>query len=81
MAVRTPLADAAVTGRPSLPVPVPDGYLTTDDVALVYRASASTVRYWRQKGLGPRWFRSGRRVLYDSADVRDHLRRLRDEAR
>jgi DNA-binding transcriptional MerR regulator len=57
---------------------VPDGLLTTADVAQVFRATESTVRYWRQQGVGPRSFKAGRRVLYDSADVREYLEHLRE---
>lgn len=44
--------------------------MTTDEVAEVCRTSASTVRFWRQCGRGPRSFKVGRRVLYAEADVR-----------
>ncbi len=43
--------------------------LTTEEVAERYRTSASTVRYWRTIGYGPRGRRVGRRVLYDEQDV------------
>lgn len=46
-----------------------DRYLTTEDVAEIARASASTVRYWRHMGTGPRSARVGRRVLYRETDV------------
>lgn len=63
------------------PALVPDGLLTTADVAHVFRTSDSTVRYWRQQGVGPRSFRAGRRVLYDADDVRAYIQQLRDENR
>ncbi len=43
--------------------------LTTDEVADRYRTSASTVRYWRAIGYGPKGRKVGRRVLYDPQDV------------
>lgn len=43
--------------------------LTTAEVAARTRAPVETVRYWRTVGKGPRSFKLGRRVLYDSADV------------
>lgn len=43
--------------------------LTTADVAAITRAPASTVRYWRHLGQGPRGFRLGRRVLYRRTEV------------
>lgn len=39
-------------------------YLTTAEVADRYRTAASTVRYWRHMGYGPRGMKVGRRVLY-----------------
>jgi predicted DNA-binding transcriptional regulator AlpA len=42
-----------------------DRLLTTEEVAARYpHVSASTVRYWRMKGTGPKGFLVGRRVLY-----------------
>jgi predicted DNA-binding transcriptional regulator AlpA len=46
-----------------------DELLTTADVAAMTRAPASTVRYWRYLGTGPRGFRIGRRVLYRRTEV------------
>ena len=43
--------------------------LTTEEVAARYRTAASTVRYWRAIGYGPKGRRVGRRVLYDERDV------------
>ena len=44
-------------------------YLTTAEVAEMCRTSPETVRYWRYIGKGPRSFKLGRKVLYESADV------------
>lgn len=44
-------------------------YLTIEEVAALFRTGPSTVRYWRQRGTGPRAVRVGRRVLYARADV------------
>ncbi|MEV6651201.1 helix-turn-helix domain-containing protein [Streptomyces sp. NPDC051219] len=44
-------------------------FLTTDEVADRYRTAASTVRYWRYVGYGPRGRKVGRRVLYDVAEL------------
>ena len=43
--------------------------MTTEEVAERYRTSASTVRYWRSIGYGPRGRRVGRRVLYEESEV------------
>lgn len=52
-----------------LAAPPHDDLLTTDDVAALTRAPASTVRYWRHTGVGPRGFKIGRRVLYRRGEV------------
>jgi hypothetical protein len=44
-------------------------YLTTAEVAARYRTAASTVRYWRHRGTGPRGIPIGRRTLYDLAEL------------
>ncbi len=45
-------------------------YLTTEEIAQLFRTSPGTVRYWRHVGKGPKSFRAGRRVLYRESDVR-----------
>lgn len=52
-------------------------YLTTAEVAALCRTSPETVRFWRHVGKGPRSFKVGRRVLYDTHDVHAWL----DEAK
>ena len=47
--------------------------LTTAEVALITRAPAATVRYWRYLGTGPRSFRLGKRVVYRRHDVEQWL--------
>jgi predicted DNA-binding transcriptional regulator AlpA len=47
--------------------------LTTDEVAVITRATVATVRYWRHLGTGPRSFRLGRRVVYRRRDVEQWL--------
>jgi predicted DNA-binding transcriptional regulator AlpA len=46
-----------------------DDLLTTAEVVAITRAPASTIRYWRHVGTGPRSFRLGRRVVYRRRDV------------
>lgn len=47
--------------------------LTTAEVAVMTRAPAATVRYWRHLGTGPRSFRVGRRVVYRRHEVEQWL--------
>jgi len=51
--------------------------ITTEEFAALARTSASTVRYWRHVGRGPRGFKVGRRVLYERQAVLDWLEELR----
>jgi Helix-turn-helix domain len=48
-------------------------YLTTDEVSAIIRTPASTLRYWRRNGAGPRATLVGTRYLYDEQDVRAFL--------
>ena len=45
------------------------GILSEDQVAARYQVAAPTVRGWRRKRTGPRYFYAGRRVRYRLADV------------
>ncbi|MFJ5893828.1 helix-turn-helix domain-containing protein [Streptomyces californicus] len=55
------------------------GYLTTAEVAARYRTAASTVRYWRHIGYGPKGVKVGRRILYSPAEIARFERALADE--
>jgi hypothetical protein len=39
-----------------------DELLTLDDVAEILRTPVNTVRWWRQEGTGPEFFKIGRRA-------------------
>lgn len=56
-------------------------YMTTAEVAELCRTSAESVRWWRHVGRGPESFRVGRRVLYESAEVRRWLDDLKRSER
>lgn len=58
---------------------MPD-YLTTQEVADLFRTSPETVRYWRHMRTGPKGFKVGRRVLYAREDVEAHARQAREKA-
>jgi hypothetical protein len=72
--------------RPAPPPPTPqpvaptvvdqrgEQYLTTEEVAEIARTGASTVRFWRMNGTGPRGIKRGRRVLYPRSVVEAWLR-------
>lgn len=43
--------------------------LTMDEVAARYPIPMATLRFYRHKGVGPRSFKLGRRVVYKQHDV------------
>ncbi|MEM6474658.1 MAG: helix-turn-helix domain-containing protein [Pseudomonadota bacterium] len=43
--------------------------LTTAEAAPVIGVSAGTLENWRVNGYGPRFIKSGRRVVYDPTDI------------
>ena len=47
----------------------PDPMLTTEELGQYLHQPASTIRYWRHTGTGPRGVKLGRRVLYRLSDV------------
>lgn len=72
------------SGRPLTGEDGPE-YLTTAEVARLFRTSPSSVREWRQKGAGPVGIRFGRRVLYPVPEIvrfqREQLAAARTEHR
>jgi len=51
-----------------------DELLTLDDVAKILMTSPNTVRWWRQTGTGPEFFKIGRRLYTTVADLRRFIR-------
>lgn len=41
---------------------------------------ATTLAYWRNQGVGPRWYRLGRHVRYDVADLDAFIERQKELA-
>lgn len=56
-------------------------YLTTEEVAEIARTSASTVRYWKMTGKGPKSVKRGRRVLYAESAVEQWLANGDDDSK
>ena len=48
-------------------------FMTTKELAELLREPPETTRWRRSVGRGPKWFRIGKRVLYDVADVQAWL--------
>ena len=55
-------------------VSIPDGkdedFLTLAEVAAILRVPVNTLRWWRQCGDGPRFFKIGRHLLTTIGDLR-----------
>ena len=58
-----------------------DELLTLDDVAEILTTSPNTVRWWRQQGTGPEFFKIGRRLYTTVGDLRRFIREQRLAAR
>ncbi len=54
-----------------------DELLTLDDVAEILRTPVNTVRWWRQEGTGPEFFKIGRRLYTTVGDLRTFIRSQR----
>ncbi len=53
-----------------------DQLLNTERAARVLRVSASTMRQWRTRGIGPAYYKIGRTVRYKVADLREYCVRV-----
>jgi hypothetical protein len=53
------------------PIQALERFFTTEDVAARYHTAASTVRYWRHIGYGPKGTKVGRRFLYPETALRE----------
>ena len=58
-----------------------DELLTLDEVADILQTSPNTVRWWRQTGTGPDFFKIGRRLYTTVGDLRRFIRSQRLAAR
>lgn len=54
-----------------------DELLTLEQVAEILMASENTVRWWRQIGTGPEFFKIGRRLYTTVGDLRRWIREQR----
>jgi hypothetical protein len=43
--------------------------LLEEEAAALMRQNQRTLRYWRAQGIGPRWAKLGRRIVYRRSDV------------
>ncbi len=53
------------------------GYITDVELAERIKVSRVTIQGWRQRGEGPPFYRIGRRIIYDWAEVETWVREQR----
>lgn len=51
--------------------------LTLEEVAEILKTSENTVRWWRQEGKGPDFFKIGKRLYTTVGDLRAFIRKQR----
>jgi excisionase family DNA binding protein len=51
--------------------------VTMEKVAELFHVSPQTIKSWAAKGTFPQPFRQGRQWLFDAAEIRTHLEKLR----
>lgn len=54
-----------------------DELLTLDEAAEILRTPGNTLRWWRQTGTGPEFFKIGRRLYTTVGDLRRSIRSQR----
>lgn len=54
-----------------------DDLLTLEEASEVLGISINTLRWWRQKGEGPAYFKIGRRLYITAGEVRAFIRQQR----
>jgi hypothetical protein len=67
------------------PIPFPERdaeeLLTLSEVAEILKVPVNTLRWWRQLGTGPEFFKIGRHLVTTVGDVRRFIREQRRAAR
>ena len=66
-------------------VSMPDGddedFLTLSEVAAIVRVPVNTLRWWRQRGTGPAFFKVGRHLVTTIGDLRAWIEEQKRGAR
>lgn len=57
----------------SIPAGTDEDFLTLSEVAAILRVPVNTLRWWRQRGEGPRFFKIGRHLVTTIGDLRDWI--------
>jgi DNA-binding transcriptional MerR regulator len=57
-----------------------DAVWTEEELAEHLKVPTPTVKYWRSRGTGPKWFRAGKYVRYRESAIREWEAGQEDEA-
>ena len=68
------------SGHIPFPERDPEELLTLSEVAEILKVPVNTLRWWRQLGKGPEFFKMGRRLITTVGDVRRFIRQQRHAA-
>ncbi len=65
----------------SMPEGADEDFLTLSEVAAILRVPVNTLRWWRQRGTGPRFFKIGRHLVTTIGDLRVWVEEQKQAAR
>jgi hypothetical protein len=64
----------------SIPVGNDEDFLTLPEVAEILRVPVNTLRWWRQRGDGPPFFKVGRHLVTTIGDLRAWIQEQKQQA-
>jgi hypothetical protein len=64
----------------SIPVGSDEDFLTLPEVAEILRVPVNTLRWWRQRGDGPPFFKIGRHLVTTIGDLRAWIQEQKQQA-
>ena len=64
----------------SIPVGNDEDFLTLPEVAEILRVPVNTLRWWRQRGAGPPFFKIGRHLVTTIGDLRAWIQEQKQPA-
>ena len=68
---------STITHQIPFPERDPEELLTLSEVAEILTVPINTLRWWRQRGIGPEFFKIGRHLVTTVGDVRRFIREQR----
>ena len=64
----------------SIPIGNDEDFLTLREVAEILRVPVNTLRWWRQRGDGPPFFKVGRHLVMTIGDLRTWIQEQKEQA-